>query len=205
MGTNHIASRGRSYYRCTGHYNGGLEKCPMNRSLRADEVEPRVWSFVSEILTDPSRLTRGLERMLESEREPSGGEDEASWLRRLSEINVKQERLLDLHLQGDITTTQFRSKSEELKMARVAAEDQLEAARSRLSRLKDIERSKEVLISHYSSLVPSGLQELSPEERRRVYRMMNLRVSAHRDYTLIADWGCNDEPLPLGSFRTRGR
>lgn len=26
MGTNRIASRGRSYYRYTGHYNGGLEK-----------------------------------------------------------------------------------------------------------------------------------------------------------------------------------
>jgi hypothetical protein len=71
----------------------------------------------------------------------------------------------------------------------------------RPSRLKDIERSKEALISHYSSLVPSSLQELSPEERRRVYRMMHLRVSAHRDDTLIADWGCNDEPLPPWSFR----
>ena len=69
----------------------------------------------------------------------------------------------------------------------------------RPSRLKDIERSKEALISHYSSLVPSSLQELSPEERRRVYRMMHLRVSAHRDDTLIADWGCNDEPLPRWS------
>ena len=59
----------------------------------------------------------------------------------------------------------------------------------RPSRLKDIERSKEALISHYSFLVPSSLQELSPEERRRVYRMMHLRVSAHRDDTLIADGG----------------
>jgi hypothetical protein len=38
--------------------------------------------------------------------------------------------------------------------ARVAAEGQLEAARSRLAHLKDIERSKYALISHYASLVP---------------------------------------------------
>jgi len=205
MGTNHISSRGLSYYRCTGHYNGGLERCPMNRSLRADKVEPRVWEFVSEILTDPSRLTRGLERMLESEREPSVGEDAASWLRRIAEVDVKKERLLDLHLEGDITTAQFRTKSEELQEARDAAEARLEAARSRLSRLEDIERTKEDLISHYSSLVPSGLRELSPEERRRVYRMMHLRVSAQRDDTLIADWGCNDEPRPPGNVRTTRR
>jgi site-specific DNA recombinase len=205
MGTNYIASRGRNYYRCTGHYNGGLEKCPMNRSLRADEAERQVWEFVSGILTDSARLTRGLEKMLENEREPSAGEDEASWLKRIAEINVKQERLLDLHLDGDITTGQFRSKTEELKQARVAAEDQLEAARSRRSRLEDIEHSKEALISHYASLVPSSLRELSPEERRHVYRMMHLRVLAHRDDTLIADWGCNDVPLPPDSCRTRGR
>ena len=205
MGTNHIASRGRSYYRCTGHYNGGLEKCPMNRSLRAEEAERRVWEFVNEILTDPARLTLGLESMMESENEPSVGDDEASWLKRIAGINLKKERLLDLHLEGDITTAQFRSKSEELQEARVAAEAQLEATRSRRSRLEDIERTKDDLISYYSSLVPSGLRELSPEERRHVYRMMHLRVSAHRDDTLIADWGCNDEPLPPGGYRTQGR
>ena len=205
MGTNHIAARGRSYYRCTGHYNGGLEKCPMNRSLRAEEAERRIWEFVSEVLTDPARLTRGLERMLENEREPSAGEDEASWLQRIAEINVKQERLLDLHLEGDITAEQFRSKSEELQEARVAAEGQLEAARSRLSRLRDIERSKDTILSHYASLVPQGLIGLSSEERNRVYRMMHLRVLAHRDDTLIADWGCNGEPPPPGGCRTPGR
>jgi Mn-containing catalase len=58
------------------------------------------------------------------------------------EIALKQKRLLDLHLDGDITTEQFRSKSAELEEPRVAAEGQLEAACSRLGRLKDIERSK---------------------------------------------------------------
>ncbi len=143
--------------------------------------------------------------MLENERVPSGGEDEASWLKRITEINVKQERLLDLHLEGDITTAQFRSKSEELQEARAVAKEQLEAARSRSSRLEDIERSKDAILSHYASLVPQGLAELSAEERNRVYRMMHLRVFARRDDTLITDWGCNDEPLPPGSCRTRGR
>ena len=46
--------------------------------------------------------------MLENEREPAAGEDETSWLKRIAEINVKQERLLDLRLDGDITAKQFR-------------------------------------------------------------------------------------------------
>jgi hypothetical protein len=206
MSMNYVGTKRRGYYRCTGRYNGGIEnRCSMSHTVRAEEADTRVWEFVSEILTNPHRLTRGLEKMLEDKRQPSAGEDEASWLNRIAEIDLKQERLLDLHLNGDITTEQFRSKSEELKEARVAAEGQLEAARSHRSRLKDMERSKETLISHYASFVPSSLQELTPEERRRVYRMMHLRVLAHRDDTLIADWGCNDVPLPPGDCRTVGR
>jgi hypothetical protein len=93
----------------------------------------------------------------------------------------------------------FRAKSAELKRARAAAQDQLEASRSRLSRLKDLERSKEDLVSHYTALVPHGLSELSPAEKNQVYNMMNLRVFARPDDTLIADWGCNVSPLPLWS------
>jgi hypothetical protein len=67
--------------------------------------------------------------MLEDETRPSTGEDEAPWLRRIAEISLKQERLLDLHLEGDITAEQFRAKSAELEEARLAAEGQLAEAR----------------------------------------------------------------------------
>ena len=98
----------------------------MNRALRADKAEEKVWKFVNEVLTDPSRLALGLERMLEDERQPSSGEDEASWLKRISEVDGKQERLLNLHLDGDITAAHFRAKSAELGEARVVVEGQLD-------------------------------------------------------------------------------
>jgi site-specific DNA recombinase len=206
MSVNHIRAKGQGYYRCTGRYNGGIEnRCSMSRTVRAEEAETRVWAFVSEILTNPQRLAQGLEKMLEDERQPAVGEDDTSWLRRIAEIDLKQKRLLDLHLDGDITTEQFRVKSAELEEARVAAEAQLEAARSRLAHLKDIERSKDALISHYASLVPRVLTELSSEEKNQIYKMMHLNVLAQRDGTLIADWGCNVLPQPPGSCRTRGR
>ena len=137
--------------------------------------------------------------MLVNEREPAAGEDEASWLKRLAEINAKQERLLNLYLSEDIIPAQFRTKSEELKEARIAAEGQLEAVRSGLSRLEEMERSKDAIMAHYASLVPQGLAGLSSSERNQVYKTMRLQVHAGRDDTLIADWGCNDAPLPLWS------
>jgi len=129
----------------------------------------------------------------------SAAADEAAWFKRLAEINVKQERLLDLHLDGDVTTEQFRAKSTKLEEARVAAEDQLEAARSRLERLKDMEHSKDALISHYASLVPQGLAELSPEKKNRIYKMMRLHVFADREGTLTVEWGCNVLTTPRSS------
>jgi len=125
--------------------------------------------------------------MIANERAPSAAEDEASWLKRLAKINLTQERLLDLRLDGDITPEQFRARSAELKGTRAAAQDQLEAYRSPLSRLKDLERSKEALVSHYAALVPQGLGERSPAERNQIYNIMNLRVFARPDDTLIAD------------------
>ena len=205
MSVNYIRAKDRGYYRCAARYNGGLENsCSMSRTMRAEVVGARVWEFVNELLTNPSNLVRGLERMIENERAPSTAEDEASWLKRISEIDIKQERLLDLRLDGDITPEQFRARSAALKDARVATQDQLEASRSRLSRLKDLECSKDALVSHYSSLVPVGLAELSPADKNKVYEMMHLRVFAHPDDTLIADWGCNVSPLPPGSSRIRG-
>jgi site-specific DNA recombinase len=206
MSVNHVRAKRRGYYRCMGRYNGGIEhRCSMSRTIRAEKAETRVWEFVSEILTNPHRLAQGLDKMVENERHPSTVEDETLWLKRVAEIDLKQERLLDLHLSGDITTEQFRTKSAELEEARAAAEGQLEAAHSRLARLKDIERSKEELITHYASLVPQALDQLSSEEKNRVYKMMHLRVLAQRDGTLIVDWGCNVLPQPPDSCRTRGR
>ena len=104
---------------------GGENRCSMSRTVRADEAGARVWEFVSGILTDPARLVPGLEKMLENERQPSVESNEALLLRRLSDMDRKQERLLDLHLEGDITTAQCRAKSAELNEARATVEDQI--------------------------------------------------------------------------------
>jgi hypothetical protein len=74
-----------------------------------------------------------------------------------------------------------------------------------IAHLKDIERSKDALISHYASLVPQALSELSSEEKNRIYKMTHLQVLAQRDGTLIADWGCNVLPQPPGNCRTADR
>ena len=135
----------------------------------------------------------------------SAEEEEASWLKRVSEVERKEERLLDLRLEGNISTEQFHAKRAALQEAKEIAKTGLEARRSRRSRLEDFERDKEALLEYYARLVPEDLDGLTPQQRRALYRMMRLTVYASPDGSLIAEWGCNALPTPPGSSRIPGR
>lgn len=78
-----------------------------------------MWEFVRGTFTDPMRLVAGLERMHDKEDRFVDGasleEEKASWLKRISQRECKEECLLDLRLEGDITTEQFRTKSAALQ------------------------------------------------------------------------------------------
>ena len=161
------------------------------------------------VLTDPARLVAGLEKMHENETRhvasASAEEEEASWLTRISEIERKEERLLDLRLEGDITAEQFRAKSAAFQENREAAKAGLEAARLRRSRREDFERDKEALLEYHARLVPENLDSLASEQSRTLYRMMRLKVLARDGELIAADWGCNASSTPLDSCRTQGR
>ena len=210
MTVNYVPTRERGYYRCSGRYNGGVEnRCSVTRTVRAEEAEAEVWEFVRSVLTDPARLVAGLEKMHENEARPVAGasaeEEEASWLNRISEIERKEERLLDLRLEGDITAEQFCAKSAALQENREAAKAGLEAARLRRTRREDFERDKQALLEYHARLLPEDLDGLCSEQRHTLYQMMRLNVLARDGELIAADWGCNVSSTPLDSCRTRGR
>ena len=70
MGTTTVSSEGL-YYRCRRRIMYGKDVCDMKKHRRADLVEPPVWECVSEVLGEPERLRRGLQRMLEKEQKAS--------------------------------------------------------------------------------------------------------------------------------------
>ena len=147
--------------------------------------------------------------MQENEAKHTGGvsaeAEVASWLKRISEIERKEERLLDLRPEGDITTQQFRDRSGTLQETKEAALAGLEAARASRSRPADFERDKEALLEYHACLVPEDLDGLAPEQRRTLYRMMRLKVAVRDGVLTTADWGCNGEQRLPGSARIRGR
>jgi hypothetical protein len=214
MATNYITPRKTGYYRCGKRYRLGVHACPQGKNFRAEETEAVVWEFVSSILKDPERLWRGLQEMVDRERTLASrapGEDEEGWLKKLSELEVQEERLLDLYLEGKLEPDRYESRVSQLKRSRQTVEQELEHIRNRTIRIERLEQDRDTLLSHYSQIAVEHLDRLQGEERNRVYKMLDLEVLAHENSSLEVKWAlggdlCRDnEPLPPGSSRTLGR
>ena len=67
------------------------------------------------------------------------------------------------------------------------------------------------MLNHYSRIAANQLDKLEPEERNRVYKMLNLTVVAHANGHLKVKWPLGGDPcrdnvttLP-GSYRIQDK
>ena len=122
-------------------------------------------------------------------------EDAEGWLRKLSELDVQEERLLDLYLEGKLETDRYESRASRLKMSRKTIEEELERIEGRAARVERMESDRVALLGYYARIVPERLDALEPEERNRIYKMLDLTVSAHEDGKLELSWALGGGPL----------
>jgi hypothetical protein len=47
-----------------------------------------------------------------------------------------------------------------------------------------MERDRETIMEHYAGTIPVSLDDLSPEERHKIYKMLRLEVLAYPDKSL---------------------
>lgn len=204
MSTTTVGTKGL-YYRCRKRVAYGKDICDMKKHLRADSLEPLVWETVSEVLKEPERLKAGLKKVLEEQRDNGQGESEAeiqAWQGKLSEVERKRSRFQDMAADNLMTREELRSKLEGLEQTREAIEHELALAIGRSERLDALERDAEALLEAYASVCVEELDDLSPEERHEVYKMLGLTVEAHPDGKLDATWRLRTD---LSNFRARSR
>jgi Recombinase zinc beta ribbon domain len=197
MATNFITPRKTGYYRCGKRYRAGKHACSQGKNIRAEETEAAVWGFVSRILKDPERLRRGIDEMLDRERaltSRSPGNDEEGWLKKLSELETQEELLLYLYLEGKLEIGRYESRISQFKQSRRTIEAELERIRNHAAHIEHLEHDRNALVSHYSRITADHLDELEPQERNRVYKMLGLTVLAHGDGSLEAKWALGADP-----------
>jgi len=185
------------YFSCASRREGNLSSCSNRKTQRAERIESAVWHLVSELLTDPERLRAGLDEMMDRERSGSRGDpnrEAKTWLERLAEADCMRAGYQELAAKGLMTIEELGVRLEELETTRRTASDELEAIRQRAERLEGLEQDRRALMEFYAGAMPEELERLTPEERRRVYRMLRLEVLAQPDGTLEAR-GILDEGL----------
>ena len=168
--------RSYAYYRCCGtepHRFGGERVC-RGRQVRSDRLDAAVWEDVRSLLSDPDRLRDEYEQRLR--RQDRGGAREARQLTALIQRARRGvSRLIDAFGDGLLEREEF--------------EPRLRAARERLARLEEEERTAlgrgeeaaalRLVIGQlegFAQRVKEGLHEADWERRREVIRALVKRV-----------------------------
>jgi site-specific DNA recombinase len=185
------------YYRCR-EGNRKRETCSNNRCIRSEHAHAAVWRLVSGLLSEPERLRAGLEAMIEEERKGMRGDPEReskAWLQKLAEVDRKRDGYLDLAAEGFLDRGELRAKLAGIEETRETAEREIRALRDHSELLENLEREKDAVIENYAGLVPGALEDLSPKERHRIYRILHLKVVAHPDDKLEVSGAFSREGL----------
>src|SRR5215212_10774866 len=98
----------------------------------------------------------------------------------------------ELVANGLMTIEELGVRLKELETTCSTVSDELDAIRQRAERLERLEQDRDALMEFYAGAVPEELERLGPEERRRVYGMLRLEVSASPDgrlevYGIVGD------------------
>lgn len=166
------------YYRCRGHGQAG-DACPQNKHIKAEQIEAKVWEFVSDLLLDPDRLAAGLEAMIDEERDALRGDPEHEvkvWLDKIAETDAKRARYQEMAAEGLITFEELRSRLADLEETRTVAERSLSDLNQRRERIESLEQDKSSLLESYATMVPEALAHLSGADRHHIYQMLRLKV-----------------------------
>jgi DNA repair exonuclease SbcCD ATPase subunit len=139
------------------------------------------------LLKDPERIRAGLDRLIEEERANVGrdpGRDAEYWSKRMAEAEVERRGYHRLAARGHMSDEELTAALSHLDEAHEAAEREFETARARGEALRRLEHDREALLESYSGAVGEALEDLSPEERHRVYKLLRLEVRFRMDWPL---------------------
>ena len=118
--------------------------------------------------------------MIEEERQGMRGDpvqEQAVWLQKLADVDQRRASFHDMAAEGLITFDELRTKLAALEETGQLARRELDILQDRRERLQDLERDKTALLEHYAGMVLNELDDLSSEERHRVYKMLGLKVT----------------------------
>ena len=215
MGT-HTATRQNAsgkkiyhYYRCNRNTSYMPHSCGQ-RMAKAEAVERAVWTFVSDMLSDPERVRAGIRRLAEQERAARHARLDSErevklWAEKISECKRMRAAYQDQQAAGLMTLAELSEKLVGLEETRCHAENELALLRASEERAREIEKDGEALVKSLSTAAPEALKLLPSEERLVIYERLNLHVKATLEGYHVSGIFCTSEHLPYSRSPTTAR
>jgi hypothetical protein len=88
-----------------------------------------------------------------------------------------------------INFDELRTRLLELEETRQSAERELKIVGTHKERVAELEADRDALLTSLMDIAPIALDSLTPEERRRFYKLLGLRVIVYPDRSLEVELG----------------
>ena len=168
----------RRYYRCYG-MQSYRTRCREHPFIRAERLEDLVWSEVKQVVQNPNLIVAGI-HSLEDQADDNLTEQIAQAERDLRDVQMEEDRAIRLFVSGKITEDQIDHQ-------RKFITERLEHCRNKLDDClarKSMEVEKRAVadtVIMWAREVDEGMDDMSPEQRQEVLRLIIDRVTIDRD------------------------
>jgi hypothetical protein len=183
----HTPDRGggpRPYYICNSYSNKDI-RCSAARHYAAEKLEAEVASKLDKWFSDPDRHTRYLMERLEAERRKLLSGDPETQARALSERVAKLDRMKSNYRRQQaedvIDMGELKAVLADLDSQQQAAKTELDNLLNRATRIEDMQRETKTVLDYFAALSQMGLEHLTPELRKGVYRKLRIQVTVEPD------------------------
>jgi len=201
------ADRQQRFYKCsrTSSKLDADDRCPhYPRNLPAGQIEDQVWEAIYRLLSDPGRLRQAAQRQITAATQaaPQQRNRRASLARRLDELDLEETGVIRSHAREQINDTQLANALDQVADERHTIRNHLaqldlweqrtSANRAQLEALQDLARDAR-----------RNLADPTPQDQRRIYELLQLRITVTEDRTLdiagsIPTHGLTKADEPLG-------
>jgi len=170
------------YYRCVGSdaYRFGGQRVCHNKQTRQDILDELVWQDVCNLLSDPQRLTRELERRLQRGSNTSDQEQQHKLRNTITQVQRGIARIIDAYSDGLISKAEFEPRVTTAKERLARLQSELKSQVDQEAQARDLRLVVDNLET-FARQIAAGLDQADWNAKRDVIRTLVKRVELHQE------------------------
>ena len=175
-----------SYYYCTGRrpYRWGGKALCTGKAPRQDLLDEAVWNDVRQLLSDPARVQRELQRRLDGDDADAQQQTHKKLQSQANKVRRGIARLIDAYEQQLVNKSEFEPRIKAARQQLEQLEQQLKQQVDQQARQKEMKLVIDNLQT-FSSQVATGLDKADWQTRRDIITTLVKRVELQEDQVKI--------------------